>query len=115
MRGCESPLLSFLLIPSHLWKMSHQSTGGMWGGDDNFLTSCSSHYILGHSPNSWFELLPWTFYPPDYALAAGPLEASRAREMLSMRMNGTEANKPQEVGRYAFLTGQLLESSPYIN
>ncbi|KRX86282.1 hypothetical protein T4E_4864 [Trichinella pseudospiralis] len=43
------------------------------------------------------------------------VEASRAREMLSMRMNGTEANKPQEVGRYAFLTGQLLESSPYIN
>ncbi|KRX93279.1 hypothetical protein T4E_5683 [Trichinella pseudospiralis] len=56
MHGCESPLLCFLLIACHLWKMSHQvdcgtanfhscvlaihitfwdnqSTGGMWGGD----------------------------------------------------------------------------------
>ncbi|KAL1233952.1 putative membrane protein YuzI [Trichinella pseudospiralis] len=29
--------------------------------------------FVSSSPNSWFELLPWTFYPPDYALAAGPL------------------------------------------
>ncbi|KRY61680.1 hypothetical protein T4A_14089 [Trichinella pseudospiralis] len=50
MRGSKGPFLCFLLIPSHFGKMSHQgdcSTGGMWGGDDNFFTSCSSHYILG--------------------------------------------------------------------
>ncbi|KAL1227204.1 Facilitated trehalose transporter Tret1 [Trichinella pseudospiralis] len=70
--------------------------------DSVFLMKTSIRYtnnFVSSSPNSWFELLPWTFYPPDYALAAGPLEASRAREMLSMRMNGTKANKPQEVGR----------------
>ncbi|KRY80528.1 hypothetical protein T4D_13579 [Trichinella pseudospiralis] len=124
--------------------------------------------FVSSSPNSWFELLPWTFYPPDYALAAGPLgicissfedaydgfpycqavqvtqclmpkrlcsslygadllalgsccclvgvenrclvEASRAREMLSMRMNGTEANKPQEGGESPLMCLLLIPS-----
>ncbi|KAL1227203.1 Autophagy-related protein [Trichinella pseudospiralis] len=44
--------------------------------DSVFLMKTSIRYtnnFVSSSPNSWFELLPWTFYPPDYALAAGPL------------------------------------------
>ncbi|KAL1233779.1 Microtubule-associated serine/threonine-protein kinase [Trichinella pseudospiralis] len=43
-------LLTFtpVLFAIHITFWDNQSTGGMWGGDDNFFTSCSSHYILGH-------------------------------------------------------------------
>ncbi|KRY64547.1 hypothetical protein T4D_1136 [Trichinella pseudospiralis] len=50
MRGGESPLLCFLLIPSHFGTTSHKQecgAGDYGGANIRFGTFCLSHHILG--------------------------------------------------------------------
>ncbi|KRY76275.1 hypothetical protein T4A_2785 [Trichinella pseudospiralis] len=115
MRGSKGPFLCFLLIPSHFGKISHQ---GDCGGANIRSGICISSFEDAYDGFPYCQAVQVTqclmpkrlcssLYGADL-LALG--EASRAREMLSMRMNGTKANKPQEAGESPLMCLLLIPS-----